>query len=71
MNLFLRARNGDKGPLTDEEEEQLAESGDQPIERFWFLLYVEFLKTNLPQGQFSRKVFEWQLKGWIDWLYTA
>ena len=71
MNLFLRARNGDKGPLTDEEEEQLAESGDQSIERFWFLLYVEFLKTNLPQGQFSRKVFEWQLKGWIDWLYTA
>jgi len=71
MNLFLRARDVIKGPLTDEEEEQLAESGDQPIERFWFLLYVEFLKTNLPQGEFWNKVFEWQLKGWIDWLYTA
>ena len=71
MNLFLRARDVIQGALTNEEEEQLAESGDQSIERFWFLLYVEFLKTNLPQGQFSRKVFEWQLKGWIDWLYTA
>lgn len=71
MNLFIRARDVIQGPLTNDEEEQLAKDGDQPIERFWFLLYVEFLKTNLPQGQFLKKVFEWQLKGWLDWHYTT
>jgi hypothetical protein len=71
MNLFLRARDVIQGPLTDEDEEQLAESGDQPIERFWFLLYVEFLRINLPQGLFGKKLFGWQLKGWLDWLYPA
>jgi hypothetical protein len=50
MNLFLRARYGDKGPLTNEEEEQLAESGDQPIERFWFRRYGRFLKDNHPEA---------------------
>lgn len=48
MNLFLRARNDVQGPLTKEEEEQLAEAEDQREDKFWFRRYGRFLRDNHP-----------------------
>ena len=66
MHLFLEARDVLRGPLTAEQEEQLAQPQGPNAMRFWFRRYVRFLRDTHLQA-FEARETNWRfLSNWLD-----
>ena len=70
MHLFLEARDVLRGPLTAEQEEQLAQPQGPNAMRFWFRRYARFLRDTHLQA-FEARETNWRLlSNWLDHFGT-
>lgn len=66
MHLFLEARDVLRGPLTAEQEEQLAQPQGPNAMRFWFRRYARFLRDSHLQA-FEARETNWRFfSNWLD-----
>jgi hypothetical protein len=66
MHLFLEARDVLRGPLTAEQEEQLAQPQGPNAMRFWFRRYARFLRDTHLQA-FEARETNWRFfSNWLD-----